>query len=134
MVALDPRLEADTLSLGSLFLCRVMLSKNAAWPWLILVPDCPDVSEITDLSEDDQLCLWQEIATVSRALQELTGAHKMNIAALGNIVRQLHVHVVARFEGDPAWPAPIWGSGHSKEWDVGARDKLIAGLKDRLPL
>jgi diadenosine tetraphosphate (Ap4A) HIT family hydrolase len=132
MFRLDPRLEADTIPLGGFELCRVLLSRNAAWPWLILVPEIADISEVTALSESNQQKLWQEVAAASRALQQVTAAHKMNIATLGNIVRQLHVHVVARFEADPAWPGPIWGSGYSAVRDEAAQTDLITTLRPRL--
>lgn len=132
MFRLDPRLEADTIPLVTLGLNRVLLARNAAWPWLILVPGIADVTEVTDLSQVDQQTLWQEVAAVSQALQAATGARKMNVATLGNIVRQLHIHVVARFEDDPAWPGPIWGSGHSKAWEAGAQTALMAALQEKL--
>ena len=132
MFRLDPRLEADTTPLVILGLCRILLATNAAWPWLVLVPEVAEVSEITDLSDADQQRLWQEVGVVTRALQAATGAHKMNVATLGNIVRQLHVHVVARFEGDPAWPGPIWGSGHNKAWATDAQTALTEALRERL--
>lgn len=132
MFRLDPRLEADTIPLVTLGLCRVLLSRNAAWPWVVLVPEIADASEITDLSDADQQRLWREVAVVTRALQATTSAYKMNIATLGNVVRQLHVHVVARFEHDPAWPGPIWGSGHSKVWETEAQTALMTALREKL--
>ncbi len=113
-------------------LSRVLLARNAAWPWLVLVPEVADVSETTDLSDSDQQRLWHEVAIVTRALQTTTSAYKMNIATLGNVVRQLHIHVVARFEHDPAWPSPIWGSGHSKVWETEAQTALMTALRERL--
>jgi len=132
MFRLDPRLEADMIPLVVLGLSRVLLARNAAWPWLVLVPEVADVSETTDLSDSDQQRLWHEVAIVTRALQTTTSAYKMNIATLGNVVRQLHIHVVARFEHDPAWPSPIWGSGHSKVWETEAQTALMTALRERL--
>jgi diadenosine tetraphosphate (Ap4A) HIT family hydrolase len=108
---LHPRLEADSLPVASLPLCRVRLMNNARFPWLLLVPALPQKREITDLDEPQQQQLMREIAQASRVLQQLTGAHKMNVATLGNMVPQLHIHIIARFEGDAAWPAPVWGTG-----------------------
>lgn len=109
---LHPQLEKDCVVVGDLKLCRVLLMNNRRFPWLILVPmtDNP-LEEITDLTAKERTVLMQEIAFVSRKLQTHTDAYKMNVAALGNMVRQLHVHVIARFEGDDAWPNPVWGQG-----------------------
>ena len=109
--ALDERLASDSQSLAHLELCDVRLARDSRWPWVILVPRRPDVSEIYDLSEEDQSLLTKEQVHVAKALKAITGADKINIAAIGNVVRQLHVHVVARFEGDENWPRPIWGHG-----------------------
>lgn len=106
---LHPQLEADTIDVGALKLCRILLMNDASYRWLILVPAVAGVREIHQLTPGDQQQLMQEIAFVSRQLERLTNADKMNVAALGNMVPQLHVHVIARFENDPAWPGPIWG-------------------------
>lgn len=106
---LDARLAADCIPLGRFALSRLLLMNDANYPWLILVPERPGVSEIFELGKDDQRDLADETAVVARALKALVTAEKINIAALGNIVAQLHVHVIARFIGDPAWPAPVWG-------------------------
>lgn len=128
---LDPRLQADSIPVAMLDLCELRLMNNARFPWLLLVPRQAGLREITDLSEADQVLLMREISHASRVLQQLSGAHKMNIGALGNIVAQLHVHVIARFEGDAAWPAPVWGTGgepyvpqKSAEWVAQLRDGL----------
>lgn len=109
MFALHERLAADTLPVGRLRLCRVLLMNDATYPWLILVPEVADLREIFELEAADRALLMEEIALVSRALADAFRPDKINVAALGNLVPQLHVHVVARFRGDPAWPAPIWG-------------------------
>lgn len=130
---LDPRLLADSVAVASLDLCQVRLAKNAAWPWVILVPQVADVVEVTDLSSSDYAQLWDEVRIVSRALQAVVAKpDKMNIAAIGNIVRQLHVHVVARYDGDPAWPGPVWGSGHQATRDESTQTALIAALRQQL--
>lgn len=108
-MTIDPRLEADTLPVMDLDLCTVRLMNDARYPWLILVPKRAGVIEVLDLEPDDQDTLWQEIRACADALQRTTNADKLNIAALGNVVAQLHVHVIARFKTDDAWPKPVWG-------------------------
>ena len=111
---LHPQLEADTSTIGDLPLSRLLLANDANYPWLLLVPRCTGASEIIDLSESDQNQLAAEIAAASRALKAVAPCDKLNVAALGNVVPQLHVHVIARFVGDPAWPNPIWGHGPAR--------------------
>jgi diadenosine tetraphosphate (Ap4A) HIT family hydrolase len=106
---LHPQLSADTFHVGDWPLCRVLRMNDAGFPWLILVPRRADIREIIDLAEADQRDLMSEIARASRALRDLVQPDKLNVAALGNAVPQLHVHVIARFRTDPAWPRPIWG-------------------------
>lgn len=130
--ALDPRLAADTCPVTSLPLCDVLLMNDARYPWLILVPRQAGLVEITDLDDSDQLALWREVNRAAAALRRVAPCDKLNIAALGIIVRQLHVHVVARNEGDAAWPAPVWGRGTSAAYDPAAREALIAPLRDAL--
>jgi diadenosine tetraphosphate (Ap4A) HIT family hydrolase len=117
--SLHPQLTRDTISIGDLPLSRVLVVNDANWPWLLLVPRAPGVSEIVDLDEVAQAQLMTEIVRVARALKTVTQCDKLNIAALGNVVPQLHVHVVARRAGDAAWPKPIWGAvaplPHGKE-------------------
>jgi diadenosine tetraphosphate (Ap4A) HIT family hydrolase len=109
--ALDPRLAAETLPVGDLALCRVLLMNDSRFPWLILVPRRDAASEINDLNPAERRALFEEAALSADRLKLLTGAKKINLGALGNIVAQLHFHVVARFEGDAAWPGPVWGAG-----------------------
>lgn len=123
--ALDPRLSADTVHLGDLALSRVLLMDDARFPWLILVPRRAEVSEITDLTEGDSAALWQEIRLACGVMQSLAKPDKINVAALGNIVSQLHVHVVGRFRSDPAWPGPVWGFGNRTPYPLHARAQLI---------
>jgi diadenosine tetraphosphate (Ap4A) HIT family hydrolase len=113
---LDARLEADTRAVASLALCDVRLMNDQRFPWLVLVPRCAGMMEITDLSTDDQSTLWQEVNRAAAALRAVVPCDKLNLGALGNIVRQLHVHVVARREGDAAWPGPVWGSGSAQPY------------------
>jgi diadenosine tetraphosphate (Ap4A) HIT family hydrolase len=131
--ALDPRLEADTLPVTDLALSMLRLSKDARFPWLILVPKRPDIAEIIDPDDMDRAILFDEIVLVSRVLRTVTACHKLNVAALGNQVRQLHVHIIARFEDDAAWPRPVWGSGEAVAYEPAARDRLVATLRENLP-
>ena len=108
---LHPQLAADTSPVCDLVLSRVLAMNAAEYPWLILVPRRAGVVEIFDLGDDARL-LMTEIAMTSRALKEVTGCDKLNIAAIGNMVPQLHVHIVARRIGDPLWPKPVWGMAH----------------------
>ena len=109
MFALDSRLQQDTIALGDFPLCRLLLSKDANYPWFILVPRRPAVREIIDLPDEEQWILWQESQKLSRLLQQCYAPDKLNIAALGNMVPQLHLHHIVRYEQDAAWPAPVWG-------------------------
>jgi len=107
--SLHTQLQKDTIDIGDLPLCRVLVIKDANYPWLLLVPRRADVVEIIDLGEVEQSQLMTEITRVSRAVKEITKCDKLNIAALGNVVPQLHVHIIARRTGDAAWPRPVWG-------------------------
>jgi diadenosine tetraphosphate (Ap4A) HIT family hydrolase len=126
---LDPRLEADTLPILELPLCSVRLLNDSRWPWLVLVPRVEGLSELHDLSAADQAQLMAEAALAGRILKTLTGATKINTAAIGNIVRQLHVHVIARSEGDANWPGPVWGFGTKVPYASDASAQLIAAIK-----
>jgi diadenosine tetraphosphate (Ap4A) HIT family hydrolase len=114
--ALDSRLDADTLQVGRLALSRVLLMNDARYPWLILVPERPDLADMIDLPESEQALLMREIAAASSALRTLFNPDKLNVGALGNRVRQLHVHVLARFVSDSAWPGPVWGVGEAQPY------------------
>ncbi|MCC7272537.1 MAG: HIT domain-containing protein [Alphaproteobacteria bacterium] len=110
MFTLDPRLAGDTVPVTRLALCEVRLTDEIAWPWLILVPMRPDTRELLDLTAEDRYRLVDEIALAERVLADLHSPDKLNVAALGNQVAQLHVHVIARRIGDAAWPQPVWGA------------------------
>lgn len=131
--SLDPRLANDTLDLGRLGICRVLLMKDARYPWLILVPERAGLSELIELTPADETSVWQTIRLVSEALKEVSTPLKLNIGALGNVVRQLHIHIVARNEGDEAWPGPVWGKGTAVPYEYTKRDTLIAALRAQLP-
>jgi diadenosine tetraphosphate (Ap4A) HIT family hydrolase len=107
--ALHPQLAADTHPITAFALCDVRLMDDANYPWLVLVPRVAGASELIDLDADQRHHLTDEVDRASRALRDGFRPHKLNVAALGNLVPQLHVHVIARQEGDPAWPSPVWG-------------------------
>ena len=109
MFQIDPRLAGDTLEVASLTLCQVLLLNDRRYDWLVLVPRRESVTEILDLSPQDQAQLWLEVTLVAQVLRHAQPDLKLNIGALGNVVRQLHLHVLLRQEGDPAWPGPVWG-------------------------
>ncbi|OKO44047.1 hypothetical protein AM469_000990 [Pseudomonas aeruginosa] len=110
MFALDPRLEQDTLLLGDFPLSRLLLMNDARYPWFILVPRREDVTELFQLDVDDQQALWREATLLAEVLKDTFRADKMNVANLGNVVSQLHMHVIVRRRGDDAWPGPVWGA------------------------
>jgi diadenosine tetraphosphate (Ap4A) HIT family hydrolase len=130
--ALDPRLEADTHAIGDLPLSQLLLMDDARFPWLILVPRIAGARELIDLDEGDQRSLLGEVNLVGRALETLLRPDKLNIAALGNVVPQLHVHLIARFVGDAAWPQPVWGQGDRVAYAESARVSRIAELRAAL--
>ncbi len=132
--SLHPQLEQDTALVGDLPLSRLLVSNDANYPWLLLVPRRPGAREIIDLDDNDQSQLMSEIAHMSRALQGLTACHKLNVAAIGNMVPQLHVHIVARRRDDPAWPKPVWGAVPSRAYDPAERERFIAALRDKIGL
>jgi diadenosine tetraphosphate (Ap4A) HIT family hydrolase len=107
--SLDARLQQDTLLLGDFPLCRLLLGNDANYPWFILVPRQADITEVFHLSAEQQQQLWHETSTLAAALNQSYAADKMNIGALGNVVAQLHMHVIVRFKTDVAWPSPVWG-------------------------
>jgi diadenosine tetraphosphate (Ap4A) HIT family hydrolase len=132
--SLHPRLELDTVPVGDLPLSRLLVSNDASYPWLLLAPRRPGACEIIDLDESDQRQLMIEITRVSRALREITACDKLNIAAIGNVVPQLHIHVVARRRDDAAWPKPVWGAAPARAYDPAERERLIAALRREIDL
>lgn len=132
--SLDSRLADDTLAVCDLPLTAVRLMNDSRFAWLILVPRRMDASELTDLEPADRLKLWDEVAQASRALADVAKPKKLNVAAIGNIVAQLHVHIVARHENDPAWPRPIWGVGVAEPYAREAADRSIAAIRGALNL
>ena len=123
--ALDPRLAADTVPVGDLALCSVHLMDDARFPWLILVPRRGGASELTDLTAEDAAALMDEIRIAVSVMLALAKPDKVNVGALGNVVPQLHVHVVGRFLSDPAWPGPVWGHGTRTPYPPHARAQMV---------
>ncbi len=132
--SLDARLSRDTDFVGDLPLCRVLLMNNSRWPWLVLVPSRDNLVELTDLEAADRARLIEEVAQTAEWLKGYTQAEKINIGALGNIVRQLHVHVVARSAGDPGWPLPVWGFGAAVSYNDAEAKSLIEAARQGLGL
>jgi diadenosine tetraphosphate (Ap4A) HIT family hydrolase len=127
--AIDPHLAADTLPVGDLPLCRVLLMNDASYPWLILVPRRNGLADLIDLDAAERAVLIEEIALASDALKAATAPLKLNVAALGNMVRQLHVHVIARFDTDAAWPSPVWGAAPPSPYDPAAATAFIDRIR-----
>jgi diadenosine tetraphosphate (Ap4A) HIT family hydrolase len=125
---LHPRLAADTLPVADWMLSRVLLMNDARYAWLVLVPRRKNAVELFDLSEADRALLIEEVARAARLLKEVSGSSKINVGALGNLVAQLHVHVVARNPGDPTWPGPVWGHSAAVPYADAERDTLITKI------
>ena len=129
---LDPRIERDSEPLMWLGLCELRLMNDSRWPWLILVPQRPGAVEIHDMTPLDQAMLSFETTMVAQALKRVTQCGKINIAAIGNVVPQLHVHVVARNEGDPGWPGTVWGAGPREAYRREDLHKFVAAIRSAL--
>ncbi len=130
MFTLDPRLQQDTLHLGDFPLCSLLLMNDSQYPWFILVPRREDVSEVFQLADAEERQLWQEASLLAERLKDSFKADKMNIATLGNVVSQLHVHVIARSRKDVAWPAPVWGRHPA----VPYTEEQLAALREKLAM
>ncbi|MEM1284352.1 MAG: HIT family protein [Pseudomonadota bacterium] len=130
--SLDDRLAADSLPLCETPDSLLRVIRDARFPWLILVPRHPGLADLIDLAPEDEPAVMAVIRTASEALKAATGCDKLNVASLGNQVRQLHVHIIARFETDAAWPGPIWGVGKANpmdalpDWAVTVQRALVA--------
>lgn len=129
MFSFDHRLLNDCEVIGKFDLCHVLLMRDANYPWCVLVPDREGMKEVFDLSEADQKQLNLESNTVLKYLKGAFNADKMNVAALGNIVSQLHIHHIVRYETDKAWPGPVWGAFPSEAYSEDALEKCITRLK-----
>ncbi len=125
---LNARLEADTILLGDWPLSRVLLMRNRLFPWLILVPRRAGAVEIHRLPVADQMQLTQETSAAAKVLEQMFQPDKINTGALGNVVSQLHIHVIARRRDDPAWPGPVWGSGQAADYAEGEAERLAGQL------
>jgi diadenosine tetraphosphate (Ap4A) HIT family hydrolase len=125
---LHERLAADTVPVGDFMLCRVLLMRNRLFPWLILVPRRMGAVEIHRLAPADQVQLTHETSAAAQGLEQIFAPHKINIGALGNVVSQLHIHVIARRLDDPAWPGPVWGSGHAADYAPEEAERLASDL------
>jgi diadenosine tetraphosphate (Ap4A) HIT family hydrolase len=129
---LHPQLAQDTVAIGDLRLCRLLLSRDANYPWLVLVPRRPGITELIDLDTETQGHLITEIAEVSHALRDITQCDKLNVAALGNMVPQLHIHIIARRKSDVAWPRPVWGVAQALAYGDNAQRTLIEAVRRKL--
>lgn len=132
MFQLHPQLDADSVTIGDFPLSQLLLINDANYPWFVLVPRKVDITEIYQLSEQDQAQLTRESALLSQLITEQFSADKINIAALGNMVPQLHIHHVVRFKNDPSWPHPIWGRIAAKQYSNEVRSQLLTRLKSSL--
>lgn len=132
MFSLDARLQQDTQVMGDFPLCRLLLMNDANYPWFILVPRRESVSELFQLVEDDQRQLWLETTRLAETLKDTFAADKMNVATLGNVVSQLHMHVIVRHQGDPAWPAPVWGKLPARPYQAVEVEELRQRLRSVL--
>ncbi|HKM15348.1 MAG TPA: HIT family protein [Marinospirillum sp.] len=126
---LHPKLAKDSLHLANLKLCQLRLINDQRFYWLLLIPKIADVSELHDLSSTDHQQLWQEVHFLSQVIKPLTKADKLNVATLGNLVPQLHLHLIARFTSDTAWPNPVWGSGTAEPYGLAAVKSITEELQ-----
>ncbi len=131
---LHPQLAADTILVGDFPLCRLLLMNDRQYPWTILVPRRAGLREIYELHESDQLRFWRESAQLSQTLMRAFGGDKLNVAALGNMVPQLHIHHIVRFKADPAWPAPVWGKHPAQPYESAALSERLQLLRSLLNL
>jgi diadenosine tetraphosphate (Ap4A) HIT family hydrolase len=129
--ALDPRLAADTLLIGDLALSRALLMNDARFLWVILVPRRAGLVELTDLDLGERAELTEELARAAEIVRQWPGVEKVNLGLLGNIVRQLHVHVVGRHARDAAWPGPVWGSGAAEAYETAEAGARLDWLRSR---
>lgn len=132
MFSLHPQLQQDCVHVGDFPLSMLLLSRDANYPWCILVPRRDGIREIHHLAEEDRIQLIRESCELAEVMTDLFTPDKMNIAALGNVVPQLHVHHVARFENDAAWPGPIWGKVPAKPYEEDALESLLRRLQNAL--
>lgn len=132
MFALDSRLQQDCLVIGDFPLCRLLLMNDSNYPWFILVPRREEVSELFQLDADDQRQLWQETTLLAETLKDIFAADKMNVATLGNVVSQLHMHVIVRRRDDASWPAPVWGRHPAQPYSEQQAGQVVDKLRSVL--
>lgn len=132
MFELHSQLEKDCVSVCELPLSLVLLMNDSQFPWLIQVPKIANITEVIQLSEQQQATLWQESALIDRSLQAMFQPDKLNLAALGNMVPQLHIHHIARFKQDLAWPGPVWGKAPAVPYEPDDLEKTIQGLRQQI--
>jgi len=129
---IDSRLDKDSIKVGSFELCQLLLMNDRQYPWFVLVPKRENISEIYQLSNSDQQSLWNESRILSKLIMNIFNGDKLNTAAIGNIVNQLHLHHVVRYKSDPCWPNPIWGQLPMKPYKDNQIDEILARLKGTL--
>jgi len=129
---LNPTLDKDTVEVARLDICRVLLMRDKTYPWLILVPAIAGLRDLDDLDASDRNQVMAEIDRASKAMKAVFQPYKMNVAALGNVVEQLHIHVIARFQTDPAWPAPVWGVHPAQDYDGAQRLETLTQIRDAM--
>ncbi|MCG8394807.1 MAG: HIT family protein [Pseudomonadales bacterium] len=129
MASLHPRLAADTRVLGETDLCWLRWMNDRRFPWLIVVPKRNGLREWHHLPVPEQQAVLEQVNTLAARLERVTGADKINIGALGNLVPQLHIHIIARFQDDPCWPGPVWGQGQPEPWEEGDTPDWLGKLK-----
>ncbi len=133
MFQLDEKLQADTFFIADLKMSRLLLMNDSNYPWLILVPKKPNLVEITDLIFDEQIVVLQEVNLIAEILKKSFNADKLNIANLGNVVKQLHIHIIARFKNDTTFPKPVWGNASAIPYQEKAVQDLIIKIRELLP-
>ena len=132
MFQLAPELTRDCVTVCDLDLCRVLLMNDSQYPWVILVPMLPQVTEIHNLSSEERSLFWEESDCVSRAMSALFNPYKMNVAVLGNMVPQLHLHHIARYTDDAAWPKPVWGVNPAIPYSPSESEEIVQKLRDQI--
>ena len=132
MFQLHPQLAKDSFPVTNLSLSRVILANDARFPWIVLVPEREDLVDLHDMAHADYNTLAREIRSTSKAMANLFSADKMNVATLGNMVPQLHIHIIARYRNDAAWPGPVWGKGTAELYEKSAAEKRISDIREAL--
>ncbi len=132
MFTLHPRLEQDTFLIKKLEVSQLRLMNDSRYPWMILVPERPNIMDLHHLSETDYVTVMQEIREVSKMMEDLFSPFKLNVGALGNLVPQLHIHIIARNKADEAWPGPVWGIGEAHPYAEPAKNSLLEKISNSI--